>query len=48
MLLKQSDKVKDHGEQPYTKGQAHVSRMLTMATIQPVALVSKWLCTIVE
>lgn len=49
MLLKQlSDKVKDHGEQPYTKGQAHVSRMLTMARIQPVALVSKWLCTIVE
>lgn len=48
MLLKQSDKVKDHGEQPYTKGQAHVPRMLTMARIQPVALVSKWLCTIVE
>lgn len=39
MLLKQSDKVKDHGKQPYTKGQAHVSRMLTMARIQPVALV---------
>lgn len=48
MLLKQSDKVKDHGKQPYTKGQAQVSRMLTMARIQPVALVSKWLCTIVE
>lgn len=32
MLLKQSDKVKDHGKQPYTKGQAHVSRMLTMAS----------------
>ena len=48
MLLKQSDKVKDPAEQPYTKGQAHVPRMLTMARIQPVALVSKWLCTIVE
>lgn len=39
MLLKQSDEVNHPAEQPYPKGQAHVSRMLTMARIQPVALV---------
>ena len=39
MLLKQSDKVNHPAEETYTKGQAHVSRMLTTARIQPVALV---------
>lgn len=41
MLLKQFDKVDHPAEQPYTKGQAHVARMLTMARIQPVALVCR-------
>ena len=31
MLMKQCDKVSRPAEQPYTKGQAHVARMLTMA-----------------
>lgn len=42
MLMKQSDKVNPPAEQPYTKGQAHVSRMLTMASFS----LPKWLCSI--